>query len=329
MTTRQAELLAAALGCAARGLHVVPVRPRSKKPPAYPDHTAADCTGRDPWCRDGHQGWEPRATADPSRIRRGWASAAYNIGVATGPSGLVVVDLDVPKPGRAPPPRWALPGVSDGADVLAVLCEEHGEPFPWETFMVRSAHGLHLYFAVPPGARLRNTQGDRGGLGWLVDTRAGGGYVIGPGSVVDLPDGSVGRYELLYDRPPAPLPAWLASLLMEPRSQPPSMACRPPSPDKVRALDEYARSALHGECERVRAAVESERTWTLNKAGYCLGRLVAAGALPEDVAEAALLEAAAVHFSGDRPVTPAEARASVRGGIAAGKRRPRDLGPAA
>ena len=53
------------------------------------------------------------------------------------------------------------------------------------------------------------------------------------------------------------------------------------------------------------------------------------GKLPEDLAESALLDAATVHFGGERPVTLAEARASVRGGIAAGKRRPRDLGSAA
>ena len=42
-------------------------------------------------------------------------------------------------------------------------------------------------------------------LGWLIDTRARGGYVVGPGSIVSLPDGT-GRYEVTYDRPPAPLP---------------------------------------------------------------------------------------------------------------------------
>lgn len=194
-----------------------PVRPGAKKPPAFPDHKAADCRGRDPRCRAGHVGWEGRATADPARITAAWSQAAYNIGIATGPSGRVVIDLDVPKPGEEPPPRWDLPGVGDGADVLAVLSEEHGADLPFETLMVRSRRGgLHLYFEAPPGTVLRNTSGDNGGLGWLIDTRAWGGYVVGPGSVTDSPDGP-GRYELLYDRPPAPLPGWLASLLTAPR----------------------------------------------------------------------------------------------------------------
>jgi hypothetical protein len=75
--------------------------------------------------------------------------------------------------------------------------------------------------------------------------------------------------------------------------------------------------------------VEGGRTWALNKAGYCLGRLIAAGLLPEDLAERELLDAARAHFDADRPVTPAEARASIRGGIAAGRRNPRQIGTAA
>ncbi len=37
------------------------------------------------------------------------------MGLATGLAGLVVIDLDTPKPGEVPPPRWAQPGITDGA----------------------------------------------------------------------------------------------------------------------------------------------------------------------------------------------------------------------
>jgi hypothetical protein len=321
----RAALAAAALDAAARGWHVFPVRPRAKKPPAYPGHTAASCTGRDPRCREGHTGWEARATTDPARIRRAWAQAPYNIGIAPGPSGLVVIDLDVPKPGQVTPPRWREPGISDGADVLTVLCEEAGEPFPWETFTVRSGRGgLHLYFTTPPGTALRNTSGETGGLGWLIDTRAHGGYILSPGSAVDLPGGTTGRYEVTYDRPPAPLPAWLAALLTAPRPGTPPLECRPAARGQVREPGQYARAALQGESDAVRAAAEGGRTHVLNKAAYHLGQLIAAGALADDgTAESALYEAASVHFTADQPVTPAEARATIRGGITAGKRSPR------
>lgn len=319
-------LLDAALACAARGWHVFPVRPRAKKPPAFPGHKAEDCTGTDPRCRSGHTGWEPRATTDPGRIGRAWAATPYNIGLACGPSGLIVVDLDTPKPGEVPPPEWAEPGITDGADVLAALCERHGHPFPSETFMARTGRGgLHLYFTAPPGVRLGNTAGDSGrGLGWLIDTRGHGGYVVAPGSVVDLPGGT-GRYQVAYDRPPAALPDWLAALLTAPAADPP-IGCRPSAAGQVRDLDRYAAAALNRETDRVRAAAEGGRNHALNKAAFHLGQLIAAGVLPEDLARAELHDAASMHFGiGDPPFTPGDAQATIRAAIAAGKRKPRPL----
>ncbi|WOT34269.1 bifunctional DNA primase/polymerase [Streptomyces coeruleorubidus] len=77
--------LTAALDAASRGWHVFPLIPGAKRPAI----------------RD----WETRATTDRERISRCWTHAAYNVGIATGPSGLIVVDLDTPKgpddtPGR-------------------------------------------------------------------------------------------------------------------------------------------------------------------------------------------------------------------------------------
>ena len=319
-------LLDAVLACAARGWHVFPIRPRAKKPPAFPDHDAARCTGNDPRCRGGHQGWEMRATTDPGRIGRAWAGTPYNIGLACGPSGLIVVDLDTPKPGQMPPPEWAGPGITDGADVLAALCERHGQPLPFETFMVRTGRGgLHLYFTAPPGVRLGNTAGDSGrGLGWLIDTRGHGGYVVAPGSAVDRPDGT-SRYQVVYDRPPAPLPGWLAALLTAPAANP-SPESRSASLDQVRDLDRFTATALRRETDLVRAAVEGGRNHALNKAAYQLGQLIAAGALPEDLARADLHDAASVHFGvGEPPFTADYARSVINAGITAGKRKPRPL----
>jgi hypothetical protein len=328
LPTAQRELLDAALRCAAREWRSFPIRPRVKKPPAFPDHDAAHCPGTDPRCRSGHTGWEPRATTDPARISRAWAHAPYNIGIATGPSGLVVIDLDKPKPGDVPPTEWALPGITDGADVLAALCERHSQPFPWETFLVRTGRdGLHLYFTTPPGVLLRNTSGrSERGLGWLIDTRGHGGYVVAPGSVVDLPGGGTGRYEVINDRPPAPLPSWLATLLTAPAASTPPLGCRSAAAGQVSDLHRYAATALQGEAERVRAAVEPGRNHVLNKAAFHLGQLIPAGILPEDLTSAELYDAASVHFGiGTPPFTPAEARATIKSGIAAGKRKPRPL----
>ena len=313
----RAVLLEAALACAARGWHVFPVRPGDKRP-AFPDHKAADCTGTDLRCRAGHQGWEPRATTHPGRIRRAWAQANWNIGIATGPSGLIVLDLDTPKPGEVPPPRWAGPGTTDGADVLAALCEEHRQPFPSETFMVRTRRGgLHLYFTAPPGTRLGNTSGGSArGLGWLIDTRGHGGYVVAPGSFVDLPDGT-GRYQVAYDAPPAPLPGWLAALLSTASPEPPSVGCSRP-PGTVADLASYADAALGGEVKRVLTSPDHGHNWALNKAAFNLGRRIAAGVLDRDLAERALQAAGEVAHTSE---TPDRIAAVIRAGIDAGIRK--------
>jgi DNA polymerase-1 len=325
----QVRTLDIARWCAARGWHVFPLRAGGKQP-AW--HRADGCP-RTGDCVDEHLTWEKRATADPGGVGRlfGGITAPLNVGIATGPSGLLVIDLDMPKPGDQPPPEWTLPGVSEGADVLAVLCERHGEPFPWETFFVRTRRGgLHLYFTAPPGVRLGSTAGRTArGLGWLIDTRAHGGYVVAPGCHVEDADGS-GSYTIGYHRPPTPLPAWLAALLTAPNPDMSLLVRRSDDQQDIRHLGNYARAAIQKESERVRAAVENERTWALNTAAFNLGQLIAAAALPDDgTVEAALYDAASVHFTAERPVTPAEAKASIRGGIAAGKRKPRITGTAA
>ncbi|MFC4906600.1 bifunctional DNA primase/polymerase [Actinomadura gamaensis] len=299
---------AAALACAARGWRVFPLRPGDKRP--LPHFTR----------------WETHATTDPDRIRSFWARGEFNTAVACGPSGLIVIDLDTPKPGETPPKPWALPGVHEGADVLAVLCERHGQPFPSETYTVQTRRGgLHLYFTAPPGVHLRNTTGrHRTGLGWLIDTRAHGGYVVAAGSRVDLPDGA-GTYRVVHDVPPAPLPDWLTHLLTAPSPAPPPLGANTPTTD-VADLDRYLIEALKGETARVTAARPGGRNWALNKAAYNLGRLVGAGALPADVARGVLWDAAHALFSnGPAPFTPTEARATITAGLTAGAARPRTI----
>ncbi len=152
--------------------------------------------------------WEHRATTDTARIAWCWATGPYNIGVACGPSHLVIIDLDTPKPGQPKPADWAhATGVNDGADVLAALCEPYGQPWPSETFTAATpGGGMHLlYFTAPPGTQLRTTAGR---LGWLIDARATGGYVLAPGSLI-----GGNPYTVINPDPPEPLPGWLADRL--------------------------------------------------------------------------------------------------------------------
>ncbi|GAA2870498.1 bifunctional DNA primase/polymerase [Streptosporangium fragile] len=292
-----------ALAAAARGWHVFPLVPGGKVPPRGFDH------------------WERRATTDPTTIRRWWAHEPYNIGIACGPSRLVALDLDTPKEkeGLRPPPAFDLPGVGDGADVLALVCEREGQPFPTlETFQVRTRRGgTHLYYAAPDGIELRNTEGDKGnGLGWLIDTRAAGGYVVGPGSFVDLPDGT-GAYEVVHNAAPAPLPPWLSKRL----AAPPPAAAKPVHlalPDDRRGA--FLRAAVNGELQRLAAAPVGERNRTLYLAATALGQLVAGGAL--DAAEVTTLLG---QGGADIGLSPSETRLTIASGLRNGARRPRTV----
>ena len=284
------DLLTRALAAASRGWHVFPLRPDDKRPAV----------------RD----WETRATVDSDRIARCWSAGAYGVGIACGPSALAVVDLDVPKPGQTAPAEWAREGIRDGADVFAVLCDKAGQPFPGDTYTVTTGRGgTHLYFRHPvDGPELRNTAG---ALGWLIDTRSHGGYVVAAGST------AAGRpYRLLHDTNPASLPGWLADLL---RPAP----LRPAGPPVVVDLPAdrhgaYARAAIDGTLAHLTQAREGGRNRALFMAAQTLGQLVAGGAVAEDTVTAVLADTAARIGLGQREIDR-----TIRSGLTAGAQRPR------
>ncbi|MFF3864179.1 bifunctional DNA primase/polymerase [Micromonospora sp. NPDC001898] len=306
-------LLAAALAHAARGWHVFPLRPDDKRP-AFPDHTAENCAQLDPRCRAAgrHLGWEPRATTDPDRIRRAWSTRPYGVGIACGPSGLAVVDLDVPKTtDDTPPADWA--GARDGLDVLTALADRHGGSIDTTYTVTTGRGGSHLYYRHPTdGPELRNTTGDRGGLGWKVDTRAHGGYVVAAGSTV------AGRpYTVALDCEPAPLPAWLAGLL----TPTPRPACRPaPVALPADRRGPYVAAAIRRQVAHLTAAPDGQRNHALFASAVALGQLAAGGALTDDDVTA-VLERAALSIG----LRPAEVARTIASGLRTGARNPRTL----
>lgn len=308
------KLLTAALDIAGRGWPIFPLLP-GRKVPAL--HSLNDCPRKDA-CADGHQGWEQRATTDPGRIRRTWTHKPYNIGLPTGPAGLLVVDMDVPKPGEpARPDTWNLPGVADGADVFTLVCQQAGHPVPWETRAVATpSGGAHLYFQAPQGVRLRNTSGERGrGLGWKVDTRAWGGYVVAPGSVVD------GReYVLTEPCDPIRLPEWLAERLTP--VAPPKASAGPIRP-ATGNLSAYLQSVLDKEVAHV-AKAKSERNNALLHAAIALGQFVAGGSLSEQDMRDALMGACGGHVANDA-FSWRQAEATISSGLRYGAQRPRQV----
>ncbi|MFC8289816.1 bifunctional DNA primase/polymerase [Streptomyces sp. NPDC057242] len=266
------DLLAHAVAAAERGWHVFPLRPRDKRPAGHGERTCPG-TGR---CASGHRTPEQRATTDVDLLAAAWTHAPYNIGIATGPSGLLVVDLDTLKPNDEK-------GTPDGVTLFEALCERAGQAVPL-THRVRTARGgMHLYFTQPDGTRLGNTAGR---LGKHIDTRGWGGYVVAPGSST-----ADGAYEVLDSRPPAPLPGWLLGALTA-RPKPIQAATVAPVPLTVRA-SRYAAAALRGEVDNVAHAADGTRNATLLSAARALGRLVASGDLTRQEAEQALSRAAA------------------------------------
>src|ERR1700754_4859086 len=115
-----------ALHAAVQGFYVFPLWPGSEVPATHHEGRAL----RDNACRHGHRTWEDRATRDPALIEQWWRSAALNVGIAAGRSGLHVLDLDVAH-GRPAPARWA--GCRDGRDVLARVADKAGAPNPGDT----------------------------------------------------------------------------------------------------------------------------------------------------------------------------------------------------
>ncbi|WP_416475492.1 bifunctional DNA primase/polymerase [Streptomyces sp. LKA04] len=290
-------MLAAALTAAEHGWHVFPLRPGTKRPALHGENA---CT-RTGTCADGHAKWEQRATTDPDRIHAAWSTGPFNVGIATGPSGLLVVDLDKPK-------DKCSSDAPDGAATFGALCERAGHAVP-DTYRVRTASGgTHLYFTVPDGARFANTAGT---IGELVDTRGWGGYVVAAGSTTPT-----GAYEVLSGSVALPLPEWMQTIL-KPAPKPSAGPLRLPAADRSRA----ALAALDAECHIVAGAPESQRNTTLNRSAFKVGRFVAWGDLPRCVAEEAFQGAG--ESSG---LTPAECRTTIRSALDSSARtvRPRE-----
>ncbi|MGY4968468.1 bifunctional DNA primase/polymerase [Streptomyces nigrescens] len=286
-----------ALAAANRDWMVFPLRPGAKQPALHGEQHCPRTGG----CSDGHAKWEQRATDNPLQLERAWEHGAeYNVGIATGPSGLVVVDLDMPKNSKSDMP--------DGMATFQALCERAGQPVP-STYTVRTASGgRHLYFTAPDGVRLGNTAGK---LAPLIDTRAWGGYVVAAGSVT-----AAGWYEVIDMAPVAVLPEWLLGLL-QPEAPRKAGPLRLPAVSGSRA----AQAALERECAVVSGAPDKQRNTTLNRCAFKVGRFVAWGDIPRHEVEEAFQAVGEA-----RGLTAAECRATIRSALDCSirKARPRD-----
>ncbi|WP_079178756.1 bifunctional DNA primase/polymerase [Streptomyces humi] len=292
--------------CAAQGWPVHPLAPGRKTPVRNCPRCQADrhdpatcpCIAAGRPCHGFHA-----ATTDPALIARWWASSPFpGVGVACGPAGLVVIDIDahqapVPDrgqllPGIRIPEGVRLDGLASGFDTLALLAAYRGQTAPAEdehTLRVRTpSGGLHVWYRNPdPSVRYRCSTGSarHTALAWQVDVRAQGGYIVAPGT--RTPQG-VYRAEGTVRRP-AVLPEWLGSELRrtghvsEPRKTDVPASVSPLTEAPTRRRPVFAEQivepliTLIAECA---AAPEGTGfTEKLNRAAYTAGGLVGAGHL--------------------------------------------------
>ncbi|MGW2748945.1 bifunctional DNA primase/polymerase [Streptomyces sp. NPDC001450] len=299
----RATLLTSAHRYARLGMHVHPLLVGSKEPR---------------WSN-----WEERATLDPEVIERTWGRAPFNIGVACGPSGLVALDLDMPHDGEVS----GSPEIVDGMTMLDALAARTPGARITPTMTVRTpSGGRHLIYRAPAGVPIRNTART---LGFCLDTRAAGGYVVGIGSVVDgsayVLEGSIAE--------PAELPEWLLTLITA-TPEPPKAGGAPRRANVVARLREltqqgtreqrWAAGILRSECDELAAMKQAGgRNNRLNLAAYRAGQLVASGLLDQAVTEEHLTEAA--QACGLGVDTPHEIEKTIRSGMTAGLARPRRM----
>lgn len=242
---------AAAVEAARRGRAVFPCRPGDKRP------AVAD--------------WERRACSDPELVARYWPSERHNVGIACGPSRLIVVDLDT-SPDDAPGQMETI--APYGAARLAELCRESGHEWPDTLTVSTPRGGWHLYFRTGAGQDIRNSASK---IAPKVDVRASGGYVVGAGSIVNGHP-----YRILDNRPVADLPPWLAELAAAPLRH-------PAEPGPRREGSTFGR--LRGALALVLSAKEGERNNCLHWASCRAAEMIAAGEVSESAAEAALTQA--------------------------------------
>ncbi|WP_331725922.1 bifunctional DNA primase/polymerase [Streptomyces sp. NBC_00470] len=334
--------------CAEQGWYVHPLAPGLKIPPANclncretiaaepnPDfipHTADQCqciqAGR-------HCHGVRAATTDPALIETWWSqNPHFGIGIAAGPSNLLILDLDLHQ-STPPQPEAILPGLTlpddldpstirSGLDTLALLCTLRRAPLLTDspqTFSVRTpSGGLHLWYTVEDGSQWRMDSRSR--LGWQIDIRADRSYAVAPGTRTHD-----GRFytPLGTCRSPAPLPRWLATDLARVGLKNRTPLRRPLAPlvmPDFAAGRGYVATAVRAELEAV-ATSRTGRNDQLNKSAFSLGQLVGAGLVDRTDAHQALTEAA--QAAGIDP-NEAKAQSTIRRALDAGTRAPRRIG---
>jgi len=208
-------MLTNALQAIQMGFHIFPVEPGEKTPiRIYQDKSKDEA----PWTVK----WSEIATNDINTVIDWWTYAPNaNIGIACKPSGLLVVDCDIPKAdGLLTGTPWVSlhdrfgPRV-DGETVFYTVATKYSLPGKvdeaFDTYAVTTGSGgCHYYYRWPEGVQSSQDSIVRGVLDVRGNGGERGGYVLGAGSRTDK-----GNYEVAATLPVVKAPAWLVALCDE------------------------------------------------------------------------------------------------------------------
>ncbi|MGV9350547.1 bifunctional DNA primase/polymerase [Streptomyces spiralis] len=308
--------------CVAQGWPVHPLAPGRKTPVgncssctgSRHEPAACPCLPAGRPCHGFHA-----TTTKPVLVDRWWTQTPpAGVGVACGPAGLVVIDIDAHKtpvvdrtrllPGIPIPEQVELTGLASGFDTMALLAAYRGELDPAQddsTLRVRTpSGGLHVWYRnTNTSTRYRCSTGSsrRVALAWQVDVRADGGYIVAPGT--RTPQG-VYRAEG-EARHPAPLPEWLRCELRRTGHvvensvpSPLSAPTRPAAPvgrRRAAAADRVIDPLIALVAGCAAAPEGTGFSEKLNRAAYTAGGLVSAGHLDHAVIRDRLVRVA--HYS--------------------------------
>jgi hypothetical protein len=272
------------------------------------------------------------ATTDASKIKAIWKrSPKAAIGMRTGAaSGLLVVDID------AKSEQQALMLVEE-------LRKQIGGKLPACWMVTTPRGGLHLYFAVPAGAKLGCRVAMIATEAGQVDVRGDGGYVILPPSrrfgaqaSKEGCDGVAYAWSEecgIGDIDPPETPQGLVDLITRKDAPAADTAPRPRSPKPAprtageladRRKQAVALKAFNDEIRGLESAAKGGRNSRLNIVAMKLGQFVAAGLLSQSMVESAL--EAACHTNGLAKDDSVKAvRATIASGLRFGLTQPRDL----
>ena len=189
-----------------------------------------------------------------------------------------------------------------------------------DTRRVDTDKGYHLYWLWNPDQEVRNSQ--KTSSGWPfeslpgTDVRGEGGYVIVPPSL--HPSGK--RYRWHADTETVEPPKALLDIVRKVKPQSAATA-----PLMVGSTSHYGRTALEGECAKVRSAPNGAQEATLNEAALKIGGLIAGGQIDGVEAEQALTEAGCdmPSYNPKDPWKADDIAAKVERGLKDGARQPR------